>query len=105
MMYQRYTCPLEFMKLYIDSGQFGEFVSDIIKADRKRKQEEAEQKNERQMWELYLHSMSEKSFNDWKSDLLSQSQKTSPPASHAMSDAQVNKTINESRDILKTFRF
>lgn len=100
MMYQRYTCPLEFMNLYIENGQFGQLVTDIIESEHKRKQEEAEKEEERKLWELYLHSMSDKSFNEWKNEMLTQSQ----PVSHEMTDAQVDATINHSREILKSFK-
>jgi len=101
MMYSRYTCPIEFMNIYIENGQFGQLVKDIIESNNKRKQEESEKENDHKMWELYLHSMSDKSFNDWKKEIQTQSQ----PVTHAMSNAQVDATINNSREILKSFKF
>ena len=52
LLYSRYSNPLEFMHLYMEQGRFGEFVTNILEMDQKRKQEEAEKENERNLWEL-----------------------------------------------------
>lgn len=57
------------MKLYIDNGQFGEFVFELVSAENKRRKEEAQKAEEQKMWELYLHSFSDKSFIDWKAEV------------------------------------
>lgn len=100
LLFERYASPIEFMNLYIEQGRFGEFVQEIILMDSRRKQEEAEKEDNQKMWDLYLHSMSDKSFNDWKKELQTQNQ----PVTHAMSEAQVDATINNSREILKSFK-
>lgn len=56
------------MRLYIDSGRFGEFVFELISSENKRRQDEAQKEEEQKMWELYLHSFSDKSFTDWRAE-------------------------------------
>lgn len=103
LLYSRYSNPLEFMRLYINQGRFGEFVAEILEMDQKRKQEETEKDNEQKMWEMYLHSMADKSFNDWKKDILSNSNSNQKPASLSMNDDQVEDAKQKARGILKNF--
>ena len=103
LLYSRYRNPLEFMRLYINQGRFGEFVAEILEMDAKRKQEEADKDNEQKMWEMYLHSMADKSFNDWKKDVLSNSNSNQKPVSLSMNDDQVEDAKQKARGILKNF--
>jgi len=103
LLYSRYSNPLEFMRLYINQGRFGEFVAEILEMDAKRKQEEADKDNEQKMWEMYLHSMADKSFNDWKKDVLSNSNSNQKPVSLSMNDDQVEDAKQKARGILKNF--
>ena len=103
LLYSRYSNPLEFMRLYINQGRFGEFVAEILEMDAKRKQEEADKDNEQKMWEMYLHSMADKSFNDWKKDVLSNSSSNQKPVSLSMNDDQVEDAKQKARGILKNF--
>lgn len=70
LLYSKYSNPLEFMRLYIDNGRFGEFTDEIIRAESKRKGEQAEKELDERLWLAYIHSGSEKSFGDWKQDVL-----------------------------------
>lgn len=72
LLYSRYASPKELMNTYIKRGRFGEFATNIIKAENNRRKEQAEKDEEKKLWSMYIHSMSTKSFNDWKSDMLSQ---------------------------------
>lgn len=103
LLYSRYSNPLEFMRLYINQGRFGEFVAEILEMDAKRKQEEADKDNEQKMWEMYLHSMADKSFSDWKKDVLSNSNSNQKPVSFSMNDDQVEDAKQKARGILKNF--
>ena len=73
------------MRLYIDNGQFGEFVFELISAENKRIKEEAQKEEEQKMWELYLHSFSDKSFIDWKAEVT----KSKPAANTGKKDADM----------------
>lgn len=57
------------MNLYINSGRFGEFVTEILLTEKRRKEDFAKKENEDKWWSLYLHSYSEKSYNQWKAEL------------------------------------
>ena len=87
---------MELMKLYINKGRFGEFVSEIIEMDFKRKQEEAEKENERELWEFYLHKVHDKSFIEFKESL--QEEQTE---GHGMTDSEVEATKEHVKGILK----
>ena len=97
LLHSRYASPMEFMHLYIEQGRFGEFVEGILELDFKRKKEEAEKENEDRLWIWYVHSMSEKSFIDWKKELMEQKK----PESYSMTNEQVKSTIQDSKGILK----
>ena len=92
---------MELMTIYINQGRFGEFVSEIIEMDNKRKQEEAEKEEDNKLWLAYIISMSDKSFNEWKDGLKHQQKKE--PVSLSMTNEQVDSVKNTAKDILKRF--
>ena len=97
LLYSRYASPMEFMQLYIEQGRFGEFVTEILEMDRKRKQETDKKEEEDRLWTAYIHSMSDKSFNEWKKELFTQKQ----PEDYSMTNEQVADVKEQSRGILK----
>lgn len=97
LLYSRYASPVEFMKTYIDNGRFGEFVFGILEMDKKRKEEAAQKDENDKLWLAYLHSMTDKSFHDWKEGL----QEEKGPANHSMTDEQVEAAKQSARGILK----
>jgi len=66
LLYQKYSSPMDLMRLYMRRGRFGEFVTEVINAENKRRQEEAERENEMRLWIAYCHSYSKDSYADWK---------------------------------------
>ncbi len=60
LIHKRYSSPFFYLNLLIDNHKFSDGIDTIYK----------EVENER-LWQLYLHSMSEKSFNDWKDEIMS----------------------------------
>lgn len=70
LLYSRYSNPMEFMRLYIDQGRFGEWVGEIIAAENKRRKEQAEKEDEEKLWNMYVHSYSDLSFMEWKAEVL-----------------------------------
>lgn len=74
-MYRKYADPRNIFNLYIVDGRFGELVEKIINDENKRLIAEAEKENDRRYWELFLHSNTEKSYAQWKKDIIS-SQRT-----------------------------
>lgn len=59
----------------MEDGRFGEFVQEIISSENKRLKDEAQKEEDRKMWELYLHSASDKSFRDWKEEVIGRNNK------------------------------
>ena len=66
MLYARYSNPLDLMKIYINQGRFGEFVSGFLDSESERKQHEAERDLEMKLWIAYIHSETDKSYGEWK---------------------------------------
>jgi len=95
LLYSKYASPIEFMNLYINNGQFGEFVENIISKENKRRQEEAEKDNEQKLWTLYVHSMTDKSFNDWKAQVLQSSGNASVGKDADLTDSDIDKIMKK----------
>lgn len=76
MLYARYSCPMDLMSTYINRGRFGDFIKGFLQAENDRKKAEAERDEELKEWIAYVHSYSEKSFDDWKADLMGGGTKT-----------------------------
>ena len=70
LLFSRYASPFEFMRPYIEQGRFGEFVTEIITAENNRRKEQAEKEDEEKLWTAYIHSYSDKSYSDWKSEIM-----------------------------------
>ena len=109
MLYSRYSNPLELMRLYIEQGQFGEFVENIVELENKRIIEEAEKENEDRLWQMYIHSYSDKSFNVWKDEVMNgQPQQQEPSQNNSnslsMTDEQVQNQLNNARGILNRMK-
>lgn len=77
--------------MYIKRGRFGEFVTNILLQEEKRKKEEAEKDNEQKLWMMYVHSMSGKSFNEWKQEVVK-------PVKNSGGD--LNMTVQDQEEIL-----
>ena len=70
MLYARYSSPMDLLSTYINRGRFGDFIKDFLQAENDRRKEEADKDEELKMWIAYVHSYSDKSFNDWKAQIL-----------------------------------
>lgn len=70
MLYARYSNPMDLVKSYIRRRRFGEFVQGFLEAENERRKEEAERDEGMKEWIAYVHSYSEKSFKDWRADLI-----------------------------------
>lgn len=66
MLYARYSNPMNLIQRYINQGRFGAFVQSFIEAENERTKQEAEKENELKLWIAYVHSYSDKNYNDWK---------------------------------------
>ena len=70
MLYARYSSPMDLMSRYINQRRFGDFVRHFVKAENDRRKAENDKDEEWMMWTAYLHSHSDKSYNDWKKEIL-----------------------------------
>lgn len=66
MLYSRYSNPFDLMKVYINQGRFGQFVSGFLQEEHKRKTEETEKEQEMYLWIAYIHSHSDVPYGEWK---------------------------------------
>ena len=104
LLFSRYASPLDFMKLYINQGRFGEFVEGVISLENKRKKEKQEKEDDDKLWQAYVHSMSDKSFIEWKKELKqSNKQNNNKPATLSMTNERVADVKEQARGILKCF--
>jgi hypothetical protein len=88
LLFRRYASPFDFLKGIDEMGMFDEALKEIL-------HEEQEEK----LWQMYLHSMSDKTFNDWKKAVV---EKT-PQPTKAMTKNEVMTEINKSKQLLKCF--
>ena len=73
MLYRAYSNPLDLMNLYINQGRFGKFVHGFLEAEYEKRKEKADQDNEWKLWLMYVHSYSEKTFSEWKTQAIKES--------------------------------
>lgn len=66
MLYSRYSNPLDLLKIYINQGRFGNFVEGFIKEEINRRKVEEEKDKEMKLWIAYVHSYTDKSYENWK---------------------------------------
>lgn len=70
LLYQKYSNPMDLISRYINRGRFGEFVSEFLKLESERRNDEAELEKHKELWAAYIHSCSSESFTDWKKRVL-----------------------------------
>lgn len=86
LLYSRYSNPMDLVKRYINQRRFGAFVQSFIEAEAERRKQEVEKENEMKLWIAYIHSYSEKSYDEWKKQIF-QPGSTTPTGK---SDADLN---------------
>ena len=74
MLFRAYSNPMDLISRYINQRRFGEFVQGFIQAEIDRKNAEIERENERLLWTAWVHSYSEKTFEEWKAEALKDGQ-------------------------------
>ena len=70
MLYRAYSNPLDLMNIYINQGRFGKFVTGFLEAEYERRKQEAERDEDWKLWMMYINTMSEQTFADWKDSVL-----------------------------------
>ena len=98
LLFSRYASHMEFMKMYINQGRFGEFVTEILAMDKKRKDEEAEKENDNKLWTAYLlGGAKDQTFNEWKAGLTMKEE----PVTYSMTTEQIEAQKQHAKGILK----
>lgn len=93
LLYSRYANPMELMNYYINENRFGEFVSNILDAEYKRKREERERDEDWKLWFAYLLGMHEESFEEWKNGLFRKSGKAEAVSDMNMTEDDISNII------------
>lgn len=96
LLFHRYASPMDLMKLYIEQERFGEFVNDVITAENKRRQEQAEKEEDTKLWMAYLQCNTEnQTFTEWKSSIIRPSSpNSSGKRDDDMTKADVDNLLN-----------
>lgn len=86
LLFQRYASPFPFVDGMIQTGRFSEFVDEFMKA-----------KIESDRWDLYLHKVWDKTYEDFKreSEVFQNSRN--------LTESEVETTIKHSMNILDNF--
>lgn len=84
---------MELMNHYINESRFGEFVSNILDAEYKRKREGLKRDEDWKLWFAYLLGMHEESFDDWKSGLLMKSGQAGKVSDMDMTEDDISNII------------
>lgn len=66
MLYRAYSNPLDLMNQYINQGRFGKFVTGFLEAEYERRKEEAEKDYDWKLWMMYINSMTDMTYGEWK---------------------------------------
>lgn len=60
---------MDLVARYINQRRFGAFVQGFMEAEYERKKQEAERENEWKLWVAYVHSYSDKTYDEWKKQI------------------------------------
>ena len=66
MLYRAYSNPMDLMNRYINQGRFGKFVTGFLEAEYDRRKEEAEKDYDWKLWMMFINTVSDMSFGEWK---------------------------------------
>ena len=91
LLYQRYASPFSFINGTLSAGQFTDFVVEFIKTINKEKEEKYK-------WDIYLHRVFDKSYDEWNKELENNKNNRS------MSADKIETTVQDSLNILNNFK-
>ena len=89
-LFARYADPFSFMQNMIRVERFSEFVESLWTTTEK-------ERNDREVWEFYLHRVLDKTLDEFKEELRVQAMNRN------ISARELETTINHSMNILKNF--
>jgi hypothetical protein len=86
LVFKRYSSPFIFLDTLIINNQLNDGIDTIYK-----------QVDEEKLWQLYLSNpMKDKSFRDWKADIVAQNEE--------IQEEDIEAARDEARNILKNFK-
>ena len=88
---KRYSSPFVLLDGMIQNEELDGFVIFLLNKD-------AEEKNDKELWEFFLAKVHDQSFKDWKDGLLSEAKQND-----AMDEAKKKEIIQNSTSILQGF--
>lgn len=89
LLFKKYASPFILLDMMLQLDRLDEFVTTLINEE-----------NEQKLWELYLHhGWLNKSFEDFKKEVLVPAANTSNKAN----EKEIEATINHSKEILNSF--
>lgn len=95
MLYRAYSNPLDLMNMYINQGRFGKFVSGFLEAEYERRKAEAEKDEDWKLWLMYVHSYSDKTFGEWKSEVIKNAKTSNTSKDHELTDNGIQSIVND----------
>ena len=97
MLYRAYSNPLDLMNRYINQGRFGKFVTGFLESEYERRKEEHEKDNDWKLWVMYVHSYSDKTFGEWKSEVTKKAKTDTRKANkdYDLTDDGIKSIVNE----------
>ena len=60
---------MDLMNRYINNGRFGKFVTGFLEAEYERRKTEAEKDLDWKLWMMYINSMTDMTFGEWKASV------------------------------------
>ena len=101
MLYQKYSCPMDLMAMYINRGRFGEFVQEFLTLEYERRKDEADRQQHCDLWAMFVHSEFTGTFEEFKERVLKPVSTTKGGTTRANSDADLDEQGAE--EIISTF--
>lgn len=87
LLFEKYASPFSLIDVMIEQGRFLDFILEFF-----------ESKLENELWEIWLHKVYDKSFEDFKEDAIHKIE------SPKVAKRQVEATVKESLNILDGFK-
>lgn len=87
LLFKRYASPFLLLEIYIEEGRLYDFVAEFMRTH-----------NEELMWDVWLHKVFDKNFEEYKEAVLSAAKSSIRP-----SKKQLETTLIDSMNILDSF--
>jgi hypothetical protein len=85
---------MDLMARYINQRRFGAFVHGFMEAEYERRKQEAEKENEWKLWVAYVHSYSDKTYDEWKKQIFGTSTTKPKKSDGDLTDEAITSIIN-----------